>query len=697
MGIFTLGLFKGVADGYSKYAEAEREAELEAKKAKSKADAEAKKLEREYELKTDLEKFKVSEQLALKKFEAGLDVSKEQRKNEAAIAATFGYVTPEGKAIAPGYEGDKRLPTAQERQEIIRKNVEAGTPMFAPSGYNIQGYAEALKRRGMTGSGYNNYLTLTDTSGMGSKLVPLPVMPFDDGTEGERTRNNIVDLMATVSQGNLLRDIMVEQQNGDPHGNFQRLSDAFRKNGGKAFLDQYMQSENKQTGERIYSDPLALFNVEQNIKDPTVRKWFVDNVVSGVVGFSKDLLYELAGVDTRIPYSREELRNNVILRDKQKYERFLTVDQDGKAKIRDDIYKEAKKLTDSSGVRIQNVMGFVSRSSNPLKAMQDIQKDSEYFNSVLVDTKKPTLEISVDAEDELTKLYEKYGVQSLGDKKQFIRLMMKRDPNNRANRAVRVDSAGNRSLVYTDRQKKYQIDPKQARVEAGAAKDSMEIIDNMLAVASGPQGARPGLTGNVINFSAGIQTIASGLTEIIGNVQMDDATRAEYLANIDEFRKFDFLGVSDNQQQRQRLFQLMGEQLAFALAAVAQGGASGRAISDRDVEAWRTKLGLSGVLMSEAGVQANLNYLRDEMEKSLLINSDYARAQSKNDFLATYILDTTERRNKTIDALVFNGSPYDYTDRANPTKKPTASSGAVKAARMIANPDGTARKVAPKD
>lgn len=684
MGIFSLGLFKGVADGYSKYAENER-----------KAEAEKAKLDKEYALKERLEKYKVDEQSRLKQYEAQLDLGKEKRKHEEAIAATFGYFTPEGKPVTGDYEGEKRLPTYQERQQLVQDRLNKNIPLFSPSGYNWSGVGESIKARNKGGAA-GRYLTFDMPNGVGAQMVPIPTADPEDYTEGELIRQNIPLVMETISQGDRLKQIMVEHQNGDPHGNFKALYNTLVPNGGQVLLDNYKTAESKETGETTYSDPLVLFNIEQNIPDPTTRKWFVDNIVTKAVGFADDILYELAGVDSRIPYTRQELRENVLLRDKEKYERFLKPDQDGKPRIRDDIYNEANRITKNSGVRIQNVMGFVSKSADPLKALKDLQKDSKYFNDVLVDTSKPTIDINIEAEDELQKMYEKYGVETMQDKKQLIRMMLNRDPHGRANRAITVDAAGNRSLVYTGRQKKYQIDPKQARVEAGAAKDSMEIIDNMLSLAAGPQGARPGLTGSVINFSAGIQTIASGLTEIIGNVKMSDEKRAEYLNNINEFKKFDFLGVSENQQARQRLFGLLGEQLAFALAAVAQGGASGRAISDRDVEAWRSKLGLKGVLMSEVGVRKNLEYLREEMKKSLSINSDYARAQRKNDFLATYILDTTERKNKTIDQLVFN-SEYDYTDQANPVAKTDRAAAQNKAPRMMVNPDGSARKVAPKD
>lgn len=686
MSFLTLGLMKGIGDGYTRYAETKRKEEADAKAAANKAAAEDARLTREYQLKENLAKY-----------EAGLSVTEERRKSEQAIATTFGYMTEEGQPAPAGYTGKTRLPTYQERQNIISKNLKAGTPMFAPSGYNLLGYADAMKNRNVSATGYSNYIQVEDTTMPGAyNTIPIPVAPIDKGTEGERARQNIQNAMSMLSSGNYLKQIMVEEQNGDPNGNFKRIKDAFTKNGGQLLLKNYLTAENKQTGESAYSDPLVLFNIDEHIKDPTTKKWFIDNIVQPTIGWSVDVVYELAGVDSRIPYTRQELRQNVMLRDKAKYERFLGVDENGKPKIKDDIYNEAKKITDNTGVRIQDVMGFVSRSNEPLKALQGIQNDSKYFNDVIIDTSKPAVEISVQAEDELAKLYDKYGIETLEDKKDFVRMMLNRVPHGRANKSVTVDSAGNRSLVYTDRQKNYQIDPKEARAEAKAARDAQEIISNMLKLQAGPQGARPGFTGTVINFSAGIQTIAEGLTEIIGNVKMDDKSRAKYMANINEFRQFDLLGVSKNQQASQRLFGLLGEQLAFAMAAAAQNGASGRAISDRDVEAWRSKLGLTGALMSEVGVRKNLEYLKEEMEKSLLFNGDYAKAQKRNDFLATYIVDQTTRKNRTIDQLVFNAQ-YDFTDRNKPVNTQAVSAATSKAPRMMVNPDGTARKVAPKD
>lgn len=683
MSFLTLGLLKGIGDGYSQYAEAKRKQEADAKAAAAKSAREDARLEREYELKEDLARF-----------EAGVSVTEEQRKSEQAIATTFGYMTEEGQPAPAGYTGKTRLPTFQERQNIISKNLKAGTPMFAPSGYNLLGYADAMKNRGISDIGHNAYIQVEDTTMPGAyNTIPIPIAPIDKGTEGERARQNIQNAMGMLSSGNYLKQIMIEEKNGDPNGNFKRIKDAFTKNGGQLLLQNYLIAENKQTGESSYSDPLALFNIDEHIKDPTTKKWFIDNIVQPTIGWSVDVVYELAGVDNRIPYTRQELRNNILLRDKKKYERFLGVDDNGKPKIYDEIYNPAKQISDTTGMRIQDVMGFVSRSNDPEKSLKGLLQDAKFFNDVVIDSSKPTIEISVEAETELAKLYDKYGVETLEDKKKLVRMMLKRVPHGRANKSVKVDSSGNRSLVYTDRQKNYQINPQEARAEAKAARDAHEIIGNMLLLHKRSQGARAGFTGSVINFSAGIQTIAEGLTEIISNVSMKDDQRAAYMRNIEEFRKFDFLGVSENQQTSQRLFDLLGEQLAFAMAAAAQNGASGRAISDRDVEAWRNKLGLRGPLMSDNGVRKNLEYLQYEMEKSMSFNGDYAKAQSRNDFLATYIVDQTTRTNRTIEQIVFNAQ-YDARDKTN---KQAVSAATSKAPRMMVNPDGTVRKVAPKD
>ena len=113
----------------------------------------------------------------------------------------------------------------------------------------------------------------------------------------------------------------------------------------------------------------------------------------------------------------------------------------------------------------------------------------------------------------------------------------------------------------------------------------------------------------------------------------------------------------------QKVFDLLGEQLAFAMAAAVQGGEGGRAISDRDVEAQRAVLGLRGLLASNTGVERNLTYISEEMERASVINDQYAKSIDEEDFQAVYIYDQSITRSRTVYELA-SGVPVLPTEDA---------------------------------
>ena len=115
------------------------------------------------------------------------------------------------------------------------------------------------------------------------------------------------------------------------------------------------------------------------------------------------------------------------------------------------------------------------------------------------------------------------------------------------------------------------------------------------------------------------------------------------------------LGI-DGKIEGQALFNLLAEQLAFAMAAAFQKGEGGRAISDRDVEAQRAVLGLRSLLASEQGSRKNLMYLKQEFSRIAEINTAYAEAGDSLDFKAAYIVDHAGSQPRSIKELLAKGN-----------------------------------------
>lgn len=189
---------------------------------------------------------------------------------------------------------------------------------------------------------------------------------------------------------------------------------------------------------------------------------------------------------------------------------------------------------------------------------------------------------------------------------------------------------------------------------AEASRRSKLIADRMLQLRRSGLGG-VGLISLVTNLVGGARDIADALTKLATQYNMEPDVAAKFQERAELLKQ---AGSLKDQQidmdtviGGQKVFDLLGEQLAFAMAAAVQGGEGGRAISDRDVEAQRAVLGLRGLLASNTGVEQNLQYISQEMERASIINDQYAKSIDEEDFQAVYIYDQSITRARTIEEL----------------------------------------------
>jgi hypothetical protein len=699
MGALTLGLFKGAGDQFQRHMAQKAEAEAAAKKAEREAAAKRElavfeagverqnleyKLGAESKSKLALEtqkqlferenlKYRLDAEgkqaLKLEEQKQAAKTKSEREKQENLIAGVFGWRDLDGNVVDDTYEGPKRLPTPVEQGTFMQQKAKSRTPIVLPSGLTAYGVKEAYEESSGGGQSKTSfgYITVPDTNIPGAAIeISLPKSQAK--VEGERVKENLQGILGKTMPH--FKAIMQQQQAGDPDGSFATLRRAFITQGGKALMEEFRETEGKDGAASTYRSPVEFFGINK-IKDAKVRDWYITNLVEPTLNWSSDLIKDLAGIPADLPTNPAEVLSGQAIREKAKYGWALT---DGPTPtLKPEVKQAVEKLNKFSGVRPQDIMGFAANTENKVGTIASITKDTELFNQY-VNVRDGALDLPMGTDAMINNFYTKYGAETPEEQIALIRMMVPKNEVARS-KTVRVDG-GKREMVYPYRQAKYGIDSKESRLISEAARDGLKIIDNMLAL-NEANIATTGLPATLVRLSGGIQNMAEGLIRMTAGVQMSAERRAELDSNIEKLRNFDYLNVSSNTAEAQNLFDMLGEQLAFAMASIAQRGASGRAISDRDVEAWRAKLGLRGFLANDRGVRRNLEYLQENMNKQFAVHDKYSRNQKHEDFIATNIYDRTNNiSSRTIDDLVASAKADLSNDPRNPktadgTSKPT--------------------------
>jgi hypothetical protein len=689
--LFNLGFLNGVSKQYTAYKQQEQEAAAARAKADREWEQEQKKIkyQNEQELalqksknELDMKKFNLKqkqeeaaaqnrymENIALKKIESDLDFNTKQRQRQLDIVQVFGYYSDEQKGFVGGeFDGEKRLPNATEMgAEITRRYRNGEVTIIPPSIGTIPGIDNLIKKgtaglaSGVPGVGpstggadpdYNNGIYMRRNKEGHEMPVQIPMGDPGKGTAAERAGRDTTLAIQVVSRD--MGQIREEYSRGE-FDNFNIIRNAFQRAGQKALREALSVPSKDQNGNLIISNPVDFYGLATQIPNEADQKFFLENVVAPSIGMGEQEIRRATGMPDEISFTRDEVNNRLVIPNPDNWQWAVQTDpKTGKPRIKQEIYGVAMDVSKYSGYPIQQVLGIVKDAKNPASALQDISKSREYLQAGIYES-NGVVQVTPDATTFVRSKLNENGFSSAQDGIRYVRTLIKDNPNSRPSR-IKIGSGGNMSFIYKNRKEAYGIDNKDAAQQAAAARRAQGIAQRMIDLRSKGLGG-VGLVSTFTRVAGGVQDIASALTEI-GNTYSfaDPATEAKFKENAKQIASYANMDtVSAESIEGQKLFDLLGEQLAFAMAAAVQGGEGGRAISDRDVEAQRTVLGLKGALASNTGVMKNLEYLREEMERTYTINDQYARAIDAEDFKAVYIYDKSATRSRTIDELL-NGA-----------------------------------------
>ena len=698
--LFNLGFLNGVAKEYTAYKKREGEAAAAAAKEDREWEREQEKIKYENEQALNLQKSKNAldmkkfqlqekqkeasaqnrylEDIALKQIESDLEFNSKQRQRNLDIVQVFGYYSDDAKGFVGGeYKGEKRLPNPTEMVSELQKRYAKGQPTIIPSSIGTIPGIDNLLKRGMgttatsvpgitAGTGgadpdYNNGIYMRRNASGVETPVALPMGDPGKGTAAERAIRDTTLAISVAS--NDMTQIREEVARGE-FDNFNVIKNAFQRSGQKALREALSVPSKDDKGNLVISNPVDFYSISTMIPNEADQKFFMERVVAPSLGMGEQEIRRAMGVPDEISFTQDQVNNRIVIPNPENWEWATTIDEKtGKPRIRPEVYGTAMDVSKYSGYPLQQVLGIVKDAKNPAMALKDISKTREMLNAGIYDSNGITM-VTEDARKLVRSKLSENDLNNPEQGIQYVRTLIKDNPNARPSR-IRMGSTGNMSFVYKNRKENYGIDNKDAMQQAEAARKARAITDRMLELRSKGLGG-VSLTSTFTRVAGGVQDIASALKELGSTYAFaDPETEAAFYKNADEIAGYaNMQMVTADSIQGQKLFDLLGEQLAYAMAAAYQGGGA-RTISDKDVAFQREVLGLTGLLASTTGVEKNLQYIREEMDRTYAINNQYARSIDSEDFKAVYIYDQSATRSRTISDLV-NGAKMKF--KADPNK-----------------------------
>jgi hypothetical protein len=608
-------------------------------------------------------------------------------RRENAIIETFGYVALQdseelgikrGQFIGRDVVGvERRLPDPTEIGIELQRRIQNNIPtMLDPSLFSIPGLDNMLKRlqgssAGVGGMGprwgsdpefpNGSYIRLetNDKGEQEEKLVVVPGTKPGQGDKGAASLANINFIMDTM--GPDMTTIMNDFKSGNvgPGSTYRVFTSMIQPHLANAYTEALRTGAKDANGNIVIKNPIDLFDISNRIKGQKEQKFFLEELLPQVLlGFTKSEILEMAGIPQDAMQDIVEFENLVVLPNPDKFSNIVT-DQtaDGKKGIKPEIKKKLVEIQEFSGLSLTRLSALINDAKDPLAALNQMIEKREIIRAGVVQSSS-TISVTQTARDVVqdTVTKNKYNVE---EGIAFVRATIEDNPAAKPARIVQSGTTGQIAPVYDNRITKYGFDSKDARAMSDASRRAKLIADRMLELRSSGLGG-VGLISLVTNLVGGARDIADALTKLATQYNMEPDVAAKFQERAELLKQ---AGSLKDQQidmdtviGGQKVFDLLGEQLAFAMAAAVQGGEGGRAISDRDVEAQRAVLGLRGILASNTGVEQNLRYISQEMKRAAVINDQYAKSIDEEDFQAVYIYDQSITRARTIDELT-SGAP----------------------------------------
>lgn len=705
MGFLTLGLLRGASQQYvrSKEAEAAQEAQIAAEERAQERQKEIIRIQDENSkfaagrqqffneqmeqnrqmFQTALEEERNEAQRRLLEDRMALEQAAKTEAKEQAIIQTFGYIAEDGdkkgEFVGPDYAGKKRLPDATEMPLELKRRVQEGIPTILPPVLGtIPGFDNLIKANNSVSMGLSSiaegtYGADSDyTSGVfttpvtradgstGERLIRIPAVNESKGDAKKRAMANSTLIMTTIEKNADLIPQMIQEYKLGDYGNYNTLVNALKVNGGNALREaiKLAQTEGK---DMVIQNPIDFYGLLTHVKGKQNQEWFAQTVLAPVLGYSVDTMKVLMGDPSEIDYTYDQVNNRIVRPNEDDWKWATEYDPTQERFVmKQDIFKQVQEIAKYNGVPNHIILGLVKDHKNPLLALKDIAETRTKLEAGMY-MSNGVLQITDETKNLVTQKLTENNFDTVDDEILYIRNLVKDNPAGRPS-SVAISAQGDIAPKFNNRKNTYQIDGKQAAKMEQAARRAQIIADRMLLLRSKGLGGA-GLMASIRRTVGGAMTIVDALTELANTYKMEPDVAARFAENAKLLQEAGSLDKIDMtvEIKGQKVFDLLGEQLAFAMAAAVQGGEGGRAISDTDVQNQRLVLGLRGLLSSDVGVDENLKYISEEMSRAALINGQYAKAIDDEDFKAVYIYDQSNPRSRTINALL-SGAPNKFED-----------------------------------
>jgi len=387
---------------------------------------------------------------------------------------------------------------------------------------------------------------------------------------------------------------------------------------------------------------LTSFITRDGMPDAASQRWFAENILKDSLGLSEEAIKYALGMPEEVELGYD-MRNDAFIAPPAASYQWATVfdfNGTGKARLNPEIKEEAMALAYETNLNVGVVLSTFKDYQDPMKALKAVYNDRATMRGLLKDG-YPTPAF-------LDSMERKIRDNGLNPTQSIMltRMYLNDNPYQTADSfIIEGDTA---KPQFNKRMKDlYSIDREEARAKARAAKASIRIATQMKDISGTFRGVKAGRIGEVRLALAGMGELLQDFRILMN--QMGDKVDFEpgsgkIMVNMEDINSLEkeLINLSNNPEladvnRLQSVFNMLGETLAYNQAAVAQGGAQGRDISDNDVRNWKRKLGFEGTFIYSPGVEENLNNLIYENQQISEIYGAYANAQTETDFRAVFI------------------------------------------------------------
>ena len=557
--------------------------------------------------------------------------------------------------------------TQEERDwlngEITRLNglaeqaAKLGNPFVLPAGF--QGYNFGNKPSGIAGMGTQaGQLNLTegvDTDGSiffytdkNGNSTYVPAVDTDVRTKvPDQINQKYVNVLASIGP-----ELWWHIENNSPV--LDKIKTNLVANVNKAELRKSIELQQGANAQGLaIQNPVKAFELMSFIKrdgqaDPASLEWFAQNILGPSLGMSEEAIRYAVGMPPEVELGYDRSRDTFLVPPASSYQWATSFEFNGsgKATLKSEIKEEALTLARESNLPVGVVLSTFGKFDNPTQAIKATYEDRATMRSLLDSDGYPTQAFN----ETMSRKIRDNGL-SPQEGIALIRTYLNDNPYRMAQSFI---IEGDVAKPQFNKQMKdlYGLDREQARAKAVAAKSSIRIATQMLDIRRQFAGVKAGRIGDVRLALAGMgelvqdfRVLMRQMSDINGFDPSMDPTGRIY-ANMDTINglEAELINLAENPEltdinRLQSVFNMLGETLAYNQAAVAQGGAQGRDISDNDVRNWKRKLGFEGTFIYTPGVEANLENLIYENEQISQMYGAYANAKTETDFRAVFMYD----------------------------------------------------------